>query len=144
MKNVVRDKEAKIYSIVDAARTLIETTGYDEVTIRDIAASAGVSVGLIYKYFPGGKYDIIACIGSRYVEEQLVMKQPESIDFNDFPGYVRALIKNMQQFSKLNSSWMKAVATAAARDSEIADEMRKVDLKEYGAVFELFDRFSRR
>jgi AcrR family transcriptional regulator len=114
------------------------------VTIRDIAASAGVSVGLIYKYFPGGKFDIIACIGSRYVEEQLVMRQPESINFNDFPGYVRALIKNMQQFSKLNSSWMKAVATAAARDSEIADEMRKVDLKEYGAVFELFDRFSRR
>jgi hypothetical protein len=43
------------------------------------------------------------------------MKQPESIDFNDFPGYVRALIKNMQQFNKDNSSWMKAVATAGNR-----------------------------
>ena len=61
MKNVVRDKEAKICSIVDATRTLIETAGYDEVTIRDIAASAGVSVGLIYKYFPGAS-SISLCV----------------------------------------------------------------------------------
>ncbi|WP_255334536.1 TetR/AcrR family transcriptional regulator [Methanosarcina sp. KYL-1] len=31
---------------------LIEIKGYENVTIRDIAEAAGVSIGLIYKYFP--------------------------------------------------------------------------------------------
>jgi AcrR family transcriptional regulator len=139
-RSVTRDKEAKISAIRDATLTLIGTKGYDKVTIRDIASSAGVSVGLIYLYFPNGKLDVIRDIGSRYVNEHF-MKQPETIDFNDFPGYMRAAIKNMQQFTKENGAWVKAMTSAALLDDEIAEEQIKVDIKDNSSISELFGRF---
>jgi len=139
-RGIIRDKEAKITAILDATHALIGTKGYDRVTIRNIAASAGVSIGLIYLYFPNGKVDIVKEIPSRYVEEHFI-KQPETIDFNDFPGYMRAVITNMQKFTKENSALVKAMISAALHDSEIAEELRKVDLKDYSAVSTLFDRF---
>ncbi|NIP15115.1 MAG: TetR family transcriptional regulator [Pseudomonadales bacterium] len=38
--------------ILDAARELIEQTGYDDSTMRDIAATARVSYQTLYNYFP--------------------------------------------------------------------------------------------
>lgn len=139
-KSIIRDKEAKIRAILDATHTLIGTKGYDKVTIKDIAASAGVSVGLIYLYFPNGKLDIVKEIPSRNVEKYLI-KQPETIDFNDFPGYMRAVIKNMQQSTKENSALVKASISAALHDSGIAEGFRKLDLEDYSAISKLFVRF---
>ncbi|AAM05879.1 TetR/AcrR family transcriptional regulator [Methanosarcina acetivorans] len=140
--SVKRDKEAKINSIQDATLMLIETVGYDKVTIRDIAEAAGVSIGLIYKYFPGGKFDVLKEISYRYMDEILRIKQPETIDFNDFPGYIRDVIKNMQQFYKDNSSLIKALIMAALCDSEIMAEVKNIDIKDYKAVSEFFCRFN--
>ena len=137
-----RDKKAKIISIQDAMCMLIETKGYENVTIRDITEAAGVSIGLIYKYFPGGKCDILKDIGYRYTDELLRIKQPETIDFNDFPGYMRDVIKNMQQFYKDNSPLIKALTMATLSDSEIVDEIKKMDVKDYKAASEFFCSFS--
>ena len=35
------------------ALALFEEKGFDQTTLRDIASSAGVSLGLLYRYFPG-------------------------------------------------------------------------------------------
>jgi AcrR family transcriptional regulator len=83
---IEHNDEVKIISIQDATRMLIGAKGYEKVTIQDIANSANVSVGQIYKYFPDGKFDILKKIGYQYTEELLMIKQPEKIDFNDFPG----------------------------------------------------------
>jgi len=139
-RKVTRDKKGKINAIIDSTRLLIDTMGYGTVTIRDIAVSAGVSVGLIYKYFPNGKFDIIKEISSRYVDERLI-QQPETVDFNDFPGYMRAVIENMQQFIKENSSLVKALTVAVLLDSEIVEEAKKVDIRDYNDISEFFGRF---
>jgi AcrR family transcriptional regulator len=141
---VKRNKKAKIISIQNATCTLIEAKGYEKVTIRDIAESAGVSIGLIYKYFPGGKFDILKGIGYGYTDELLMTKQPENIDFNDFPGYIRDVIKNMQQNIRDNSSLVKALTLAALLDGEIVDEVKNMDLKDkhYKAASEFFCRFN--
>jgi len=44
---------------------LIGTRGYEKVTIQDIANSASVSIGLIYKYFPDGKYPARSTVGAK-------------------------------------------------------------------------------
>ncbi|HXY88499.1 MAG TPA: helix-turn-helix domain-containing protein [Candidatus Acidoferrales bacterium] len=139
-RSIIRDKEAKIRAILDATHALIGTKGYDRVTIKDIAASAGVSVGLIYLYFPNGKLDIVKEIPSRNVEKYLI-EQPEIIDFNDFPGYMRAVITNMQRSTEENSALVKASISAALRDSGIAEGFRKLDLEDYSAISKLFVRF---
>jgi AcrR family transcriptional regulator len=143
-KSTKRDKKAKIISIQDAMCTLIETKGYENVTIRDIAEAAGVSIGLIYKYFPGGKFDILKEISYRYTDELLMTNQSENIDFNDFPGYIRNVIRSMQQYTKNNISLSKALIIAALLDGEIADEIKNMDFKNeyYKAVSKLFCSFN--
>ncbi len=140
--SIIRNKEAKIISIQDATRMLIETKGYEKVTIRDIAKAANVSIGLIYKYFPGGKFDILEEIGHRYTDELLLLKQSENVDFNDFPGYMRNIIKNMQKLYKDNISLEKALIIAALLDGEILDEIKNMDFKDYREASEFFCRFN--
>ena len=140
--SIERDDEAKIISIQDATRTLIEAKGYEKVTIQDIADSANLSIGLIYKYFPDGKFNILKEIGHQYTDELLMIKQPEKIDFNDFPGYLRAIIKNLQQLYKDNSSLIKALMVAALADGEIIDEVKKMDFKDYKTASDSFARFN--
>lgn len=146
-KNVKRDKKAKIISIQEATCMLIETKGYGNVTIRDIAEAAGVSIGLIYKYFPGGKFDILKEISSRYTGELLMINKPENINFHDFPGYIRNVISNILQYTKDNRFLAKALILSALLDSEIIEEYKKMDkmdfeYKKHKAASELFCRFS--
>src|SRR4051812_48157433 len=42
------------------AMRLIAARGYESTTLRDIANAAGVSVGLLYRYFPGKQAVILA------------------------------------------------------------------------------------
>ena len=62
------DDKAKIISIQDATTMLIGAKGYEKVIIQDIANSASVSIGLVYKYFPNGKFDILKGIGHQYMD----------------------------------------------------------------------------
>ena len=140
--SIEHDDEVKIISIQDATRMLIGAKGYEKVTTQDIANSANVSIGQIYKYFPDGKFDILKKIGHQYTDELLMIKQPENIDFNDFPGYMRTIIKNLQQFYKDNSPMVKAMMMEALVDGEIVAEAKKMDFKDYKAAAEFFAHFS--
>ncbi len=46
--------------LYDTAMQLISTRGYEATTLRDIAREAGVSVGLLYRYFPSKQAVITA------------------------------------------------------------------------------------
>ena len=48
--------------ILDAASALFAERGYDEVTIEDIAKSAGVARGLVHHYFGGRKEVYLALL----------------------------------------------------------------------------------
>src|SRR5271169_4779347 len=133
---------AKINFIKDAMRMLIGAKGYAKVTIQDIANQANVSTELIYKYFPDGKFDILKGIGRQFTDEMLMIKQPEIVDFNDFPGYMRTIIKNLQRFYQDNSPMVKAMMMEALVDGEIVAEAKKMDFKDYKAAADFFARFN--
>ncbi len=141
-KAINRDKEAKIGAITEATRVLIETIGYERMTIRDIAEKADVSVGLIYKYFPGGKFDILVKgIGARDTDLLLNLKHPEVIDFDDFPGYMRTLIKNMSQTFNNNSAMVKTLVAATLLEGKIAEDVKNIDMQDYSAISKFFGSF---
>jgi AcrR family transcriptional regulator len=48
--------------ILDAANALFAERGYDEVSVEDIASSAGVTRGLVHHYFGGRKEVFIALL----------------------------------------------------------------------------------
>jgi AcrR family transcriptional regulator len=60
-----RNRAAKTEAIVEATRELIGEKGYSATSTNHIAKAAGVSVGLVYKYFPAGKDDITYQISLR-------------------------------------------------------------------------------
>lgn len=59
---IERDKEKKIQSIKQTFTDLITQFEYQDITIRQIARRAGISVEIIYHYFPKGKQSILISI----------------------------------------------------------------------------------
>jgi AcrR family transcriptional regulator len=51
------ETRARLYA---TAMTLIAERGYDATTLRDVATEAGVSVGLLYRYFPSKQAVVLA------------------------------------------------------------------------------------
>ena len=54
--------EQRREQILDAANALFAERGYDEVSVEDIASSAGVTRGLVHHYFGGRKEVYIALL----------------------------------------------------------------------------------
>src|SRR5687767_15072759 len=46
--------------LFDAAIRLIEQRGYEGTTLRNVAEEAGVSVGLLYRYYPSKRAIVLA------------------------------------------------------------------------------------
>ncbi|WP_405779133.1 TetR/AcrR family transcriptional regulator [Streptomyces sp. NBC_00859] len=57
----------KVALILEATARLLETTSYDELGTKLIAAEAGVSVGVLYRYF-ADKEAIVAALVRRWLE----------------------------------------------------------------------------
>ncbi len=80
---VERDKEKKIHSIKQAFTDLISQFDYQDVTMRQIARRAEISVGIIYHYFPKGKQGILVSIYEGAFKETvfpyLVEAEPEQL-----------------------------------------------------------------
>src|SRR6476661_5622262 len=58
--------------LYDTAIALIASRGYEATTLRDIARQAGVSVGLLYRYFPSKHAVILALydeLSSEYAQQ---------------------------------------------------------------------------
>lgn len=136
-----RDKEAKIQRIVQSTKILVENKRYSTVSIRDIAKEADVSIGLIYKYFPKGKFDILMHLSSKRMEEDFMMAQPEKIDFTDFPGYIREVIKNIRELHQENAKLIKAVTVATLMEDELLEDIKMVNAEDFTVISEFFSRF---
>jgi AcrR family transcriptional regulator len=52
----IRKGELPRQRILASALRLFSSKGYEETAMRDIAAEAGYSLGLIYRYFSGKKH----------------------------------------------------------------------------------------
>jgi AcrR family transcriptional regulator len=62
--------------ILDAANALFSVRGYDEVSIEDIASSAGVTRGLVHHYFGGRKEVYIALLERLGAQREEQIPQP--------------------------------------------------------------------
>lgn len=141
-KAIIRDKDAKIEAILDATHKLIASMGYDRVTIRDIAEKADVSVGLIYKYFPGGKFEILVKgLAEKNMDLLMNINHTEAVDFDDFPEYMRTLVKHMQQVFKDNSAMLKAMMAASLLGGEMSEDIKNMDVNNFIRISEFFHRF---
>lgn len=69
--------DAAKHRLYQVAIRSIAQRGYEAATLRDIAAQAGVSVGLLYRYFPGKQAIVLALyddLSSDYVRQVAGMR----------------------------------------------------------------------
>jgi AcrR family transcriptional regulator len=70
------DVDARRAQLLDAGVALLAARSWEEVSIEEIAAAAGVSRGLIYHYFAGKREYYVACI--EHVVERLLALGPDA------------------------------------------------------------------
>jgi AcrR family transcriptional regulator len=109
-----RDAEAKKKRILDTFAGLVREKGYPTITIRDIADNAGVSVGIIYRYFPAGKPEVT----SKLYENYLLTATPSEID-PDTPETLEKEIRRHIKTHRENAALYKAFDVANLEDHDI-------------------------
>ena len=114
-----RDKEAKIARILDATLRLIEVKGYDGVTSRDIAREAGVSNGLVFRYFPGGKPAIVKALSLRFARDTLHLYTSCKPDPDDFPRYLRTVLSSVIAYDREHYQMFAAITTVLLADKRV-------------------------
>jgi len=86
--------------IVDAALTLFRDKGFDETTMRDIAAAAGVATGAAYYYFRS-KEELVMAFYARTAEEARTLLPPAIEQSKDLRKRLRAVIDTtFEQFAE--------------------------------------------
>jgi len=79
-------KPDKREAIVEAAKVLFTTVGYENTTIADVAKKAGVAVGTVYLYFKN-KNELLFAVQGGWEENYVAyITQPE---IRDIPHYLR-------------------------------------------------------
>ncbi len=77
-----KGKAAKKALIMDVTKRMIEEKGYQDTNTNKIAQAAGISIGLVYKYFPRGKIDILREMGQIEVDRVRGFFRDNPLDLN--------------------------------------------------------------
>jgi AcrR family transcriptional regulator len=121
------NKTEKIQLIKKNTRQMIESKGYDATTNHGIAAQAEISVGLLYKYFPRGKIDIIHALMQ---DEQIALSQyykekPLDILSNkNYKELIKQMLIDLYQNHILNKKYIQALEIAMLSHPEIFRDVR--------------------
>jgi len=92
-KPVQERSQETVQQIVAAASGLLERCPLAEITTVRIAREAGLSIGALYRFFPG-KQAIYDAIAVRRVEEfrEMVPRSLAGCDLSDGPSFLNAVI----------------------------------------------------
>jgi AcrR family transcriptional regulator len=70
-------REARREQLIELGHELVARSSFEEVSVDDVAAAAGISRGLLFHYFPT-KRDFQVAIASRAAEELLRETEPDA------------------------------------------------------------------
>ena len=104
--------------IYRAAIACFQARGYKDVTMREIAEAAGVSVGLSYRYFPHKEEFVLQWYGEHVEELAGQMAALESGQLAD--RYYLALESNLRALQPMRAAVAGLFGAAMAADSGVA------------------------
>jgi TetR/AcrR family fatty acid metabolism transcriptional regulator len=113
------DIRSKRRAILEAARTIIAKQGYEETTIAQIAAAAGVAVGTVYLYFRN-KREIYTSLSIDWVETMAEALQDPRIAALPIEHVPRAMIGTVFRLCHEHSDLMPFLQV----DIQSNEEMR--------------------
>ena len=119
--------QRRVEALLDATRRLVGRRGNDAVSMREIAAEAGISVSSVYQYFPD-KNALLRALIVRYLDEIRtaifgVLASVESLD--DLITGVGELIDTLwamfEREPELAAIWSGIQANAVLREHDMQD-----------------------
>ena len=117
--------EAQRKRILDAAQSCFIERGFHGASMANIAETADMSAGLIYRYFENKSAIILAI-----VEEQLVLLR-EEISLNDRPDMPKLIADNYARSCDtrhgMNAALLLEISAEATRDPQIAAALDDYD-----------------
>lgn len=122
------ETDARRAQLLGLGIQLFANRAYDEVSIEDLAAQAGVSKGLVYHYFPT-KRDLYVT-GLREAAAQLVArttgKWPELRPIDQMRRSMEALLEYVQEHAQAYSALMRGGIGSDPEVAEIVEGVRTV------------------
>ena len=122
LKMPKRDKSAKIETILKTTRKMIEEKGYIKTTTNHIAEAANVSIGLIYKYFPGGKAEIVRAIAHQGYSTVMDTVSIKGLTTDHLEQLMKKLLTKYVKEHKRIRSMVAAMEIAFLSDPSLADD----------------------
>ena len=123
----------KQQEIIDCAVHEFADRGLKDAKLGSIAKAAGISVGVLYKYYEDKNALFLACV--RYVTGKLEEFLVELLSHEDKPlNYARALIRELQKYSRRHGEYIKlyhVVTCSCDYAEEIAKEIEGYTSKVY-------------
>ncbi len=117
------DKEKKIAKILKATEFFIREVGYSNMTTNKIAEKADVSIGLLYKYFPHGKPDLVCGIMRKLTEEKKEVPIDMFLQGENYQEVLKNFIK-MQYMTHISyRSLVIAQEMVFMEEPEVVDEL---------------------
>ncbi|MFW9768032.1 MAG: TetR/AcrR family transcriptional regulator [Candidatus Thorarchaeota archaeon] len=118
------NKQQKEKAIQDTTVDLLLKRGYPNLTTKEIAEKAGVAIGLLYKYFPAGKVEIIKRIAEGVAEGAIDRVKlnsehfdiPDDIDIREF---MRSSMLKTVEFHRQDKAMIIAIEMAYLSDPEV-------------------------
>lgn len=119
-RRVRLDTDERRAQLLELARKVFTERAYDDVSIDDIAAAAGISKGLLYHYFPT-KRDLYVA-GLRETSRELVTSVSATIDDTQPPAErVRAALDAyLEHVLAVGSSFVALMRGGVGSDPEVA------------------------
>ena len=141
MSHMYRKLDDKaINSIMEAGIDEFAAHGLDRANINEIARRAGVSVGVIYKYYTGKDQFFLACV--RYSLRLLDTVLDEAIaDESDVDICVRNIVRALQKHARDHSSYYTMyheITSGSCRQyaSVLAHEIEEPSARAYSRILE--------
>jgi AcrR family transcriptional regulator len=108
--------------VVAAGLDVLAASGWDGLTIADLAERAGVSVGLVYKRF-GDKDDVVLALHEAFLERVAADWRARPVPDPDAPlgVFVRASIGSVTALLRRHQDVLRQFMTRSVRDARIAD-----------------------
>ena len=125
----VRDRDAKIRLIFEAFADLVNRSGYDRLSTRHVAEAAGISVGTVYHYFPGGKHAIASGYIGRVTDELFDPGLFARLGEEGLGGFLEGLVRRYLSVHKESLEIHRAIDQAILADPDV----RRRNLEETAA-----------
>ena len=139
-RKFIRDKDAKIEQIIETMIAIIREKGLHGASVRDIPARAEVSIGTVYRYFPGGKLDIFLEIMRRNMRSITDLDLPETLDYAGFQTVWANIIEHAIDVRRSNLFVRELLSPQLSEGQETFQEITKIASRFYNDLVQKFKK----